>query len=88
MRRQNKMKIRRYRRKFFWLFAAAAVAALLFDEQVAALHVLATLAMSGLLIAVAFSNLEGRDAEMQAAIGKEESRNERRIRAQRKTLND
>ena len=78
MRRQNKMKLQRHRRKFFWLFAAAAVAALLFDEQVAALYVLATLAMSGLLIAVAFSNLEARDAEMQAAIGKEEPRNERR----------
>jgi hypothetical protein len=79
MRRQNKMKIqRRHRRKFFWLFAAAAVCALLFDEQVAILYVLATLAMSGLLIVVAFSNLEARDAEMQAAIGKEESRNERR----------
>ena len=73
------MKIqRRHRRKFFWLFAAAAVCALLFDEQVAILYVLATLAMSGLLIVVAFSNLEARDAEMQAAIGKEESRSERR----------
>ena len=62
------MKIqRRHRRKFFWLFAAAAVCALLFDEQVALLYVLATLAMCGLLIVVAFSNLEARDAEMQAA---------------------
>ena len=68
MRRQNKMKIqRRHRRKFFWLFAAAAVCALLFDEQVAVLYVVATLAMCGVLIVVAFSNLEARDAEMQAA---------------------
>jgi hypothetical protein len=72
MRRQNKMKIqRRRRRKFFWLFAAAAVCALLFDEQVAFLYVLSTLALCGLLIVVAFSNLEGRDAEMQAAVIKE-----------------
>ena len=68
MRRQNKMKLYRpLHSKFFWLFAAAAVCALLFDEQVAVLYVLATLAMSGLLLVVAFSNLEGRDAEMQAA---------------------
>jgi len=68
MRRQNKIKIqRRRRRKFFWLFAAAAVAALLFEEQVAVLYVLSTIAICGLLIVVAFSNLEARDAEMQAA---------------------
>ena len=72
MRRQNKIRIQRQRRrKFFWLFAAAAVSALLFDEQVAVLYVLATLAMCALLILVAFSNLEGRDAEIQAAIIKE-----------------
>jgi hypothetical protein len=68
MRRQNKIEIqRRRRRKFFWLFAAAAVSALLFAEQIAVLYVLATFAMCGLLILVAFSNLEARDAEMQAA---------------------
>jgi len=68
MRHQNKIRIqRRRRRKFFWLFAAAAVAALVFGEQVALLYVLSTLAMCGLLIVVAFSNLEARDAEMQAA---------------------
>jgi hypothetical protein len=67
MRRQNKMKIqRRGRRKLFWLFAALAVCALLFEEQVAVLYVLSTLAMCGLMIVVAFSNLEARDAEMQA----------------------
>ena len=59
--------------RFFWLFAAAAVVALLFDEQIAALYVLATLAMSGLLLVVAFSNLEARDAEMQAAAIREEA---------------
>jgi len=72
MRHQNKIRIqRRRRRKFFWLFAAAAVAALVFGEQVALLYVLSTLAMCGLLIVVAFSNLAARDAEMQAAVIKE-----------------
>ena len=66
------MKIqRRHRRKFFWLFAAAAVCALLFTEQVAVLYVLSTLAICGLMTVVAFSNLEARDAEMQAAAIKE-----------------
>lgn len=68
------MKIRRpLHSKFFWLLAAAAVVALLFDEQIAALYVLATLAMSGLLLVVAFSNLEARDAEMQAAAIREDA---------------
>ena len=71
MSRQNKLRLqRRRRRKFFWLFAALAVSALLFEEQVAVLFVLSTLAICGLLIVVAFSNLEARDVEMQAtAIG-------------------
>ena len=68
MRHQNKVKTqRRLRSKLFWLFAAAAVCALLFTEQVAVLYVLSTLATCALLIVVAFSNLEARDAEMQAA---------------------
>ena len=72
MRHQDKIRIqRRRRRKFFWLFAAAAVSALLFNDQVAVLYVVSTLAMCGLLIVVAFSNLEARDAEMQAAIIRE-----------------
>ena len=72
MRHQDKMKIkRRRRRQLFWLFAAAAVCALLFEEQVAVLYVLSTLAICGLMIVVAFSNLEARDAEMQAAAIKE-----------------
>jgi len=62
MRHQNKIKIqRRRRRKLFWLFAAFAVSALLFEEQVAGLYVLSTLAICGLIIAVAFSNLEASD---------------------------
>lgn len=68
MRYQNKIILkRRRRRKFFWLFVAAAVSALLFNEQAAVLYVLSTLAICGLLIVVAFSNLEARDAEMHAA---------------------
>ena len=66
MRHQNKIKIQRQRvRKLFWLFAAAAVCALLFEEQAAVLYV--ALATCGLLIVVAISNLEARDVEMQAA---------------------
>ena len=68
MTHQDKMIRRlRRRRKLFWLFAAAAVWALLFGEQVAVLYVLSTLAICGLMIVVAFSNLEARDAEMQTA---------------------
>jgi hypothetical protein len=68
MRHQDKIKIQRRRvRKLFWLFAAAAVCALLFEEQAAVLYVLSTLAICGLLMVVAFSNLEARDAEMQTA---------------------
>jgi hypothetical protein len=66
---------RRRRRKFLWLFAAAAVSALLFGEQVAVLYVLSTLALCGILIVVAFSNLEAKDAEMQAAAVREEADN-------------
>jgi positive regulator of sigma E activity len=58
---------RRHRRKLFWLFVAAAVGALLFHEQIAVLYVLSTLAICGLMIVVAFSNLEARDAVMQTA---------------------
>ena len=68
MRHQDKLKRQRRRRsKLFWLFAALAVCALLFEEQVAVIYVLSTLAICGLMIVVAFSNLEGRDAEMQTA---------------------
>lgn len=67
MRREN-IKIQRRRvRKLFWLFAAAAVCALLFEEQAAVLYVVSTLATCGLLIVVAISNLEARDAEMEPA---------------------
>jgi hypothetical protein len=72
MRRRNKIKKqRRSVRKLFWLFAAAGVFALLLAEQAAALYVLSTLAICGLLMVVAFSNLEARDAEMHAASLKE-----------------
>jgi hypothetical protein len=62
------MKIKRRRRRtLFWLLAALAVSALLFQEQVAVIYVLSTLVICGLMMVVAFSNLEARDAEMQTA---------------------
>jgi Ca2+/Na+ antiporter len=68
MRHQDKVEIkRRRRRKLFWLLAALAVCALLFEEQVAVLYILSTLAICGLMMVAAFSNLEARDAEMQTA---------------------
>ena len=68
MRHEEKIKIQRRRhRKLFWLFAAAAVCALLLQEQVAVLYVLSALAIGGLMTVLAFSNLQGRDAEMQTA---------------------
>ena len=68
MRHRDKVKKQRRRvRKLFWLFAAAAVLALLLGEQTAVLYVLSTLAVCGLMIVVAFSNLEARDAEMHTA---------------------
>lgn len=68
MRRENKIRIQRRRvRKLFWLFAAAAVGALLLGEQAAVLYVLSTVAIGGLMVVVAISNLEARDAEMQTA---------------------
>lgn len=69
MRLRNKIKIQRRRvRKLFWLFAAAAVCALLFGEQAAVLYVLATLATCGLLIVVAISNWKARDAARETAL--------------------
>jgi hypothetical protein len=69
MRHQDKIKLqRRRRRKLFWLFAAAAVCALLFEEQAAVLYVLSTFAICGLMMVLALSNLEARDAEMQTAV--------------------
>jgi len=65
--RQNKLKMQRRRRsKFFWLFMAAAMSALLYTEQAAALYVLSTLAICGLMLVVAFSNLEVRDPQKAA----------------------
>jgi hypothetical protein len=68
MRYESKIQTQRRRvRKLFWLFAAAAVGALLFQEQGAVLYVLLTLATCGLLIVSAISKLESRDAEMKTA---------------------
>ena len=68
MRHEDKMRMKRRRRStLFWLFAALAVSALLFAEQVAVLYVVSTVAICVLMLVVAFSNLEMRDAEMQTA---------------------
>lgn len=53
------------RGKLIWVFGAvASVSILLYLEQTALLYVLSTLAVCGLMLVVAFSDLEGRDKEM------------------------
>lgn len=52
------------RGKLIWVFGVVAlVSALLYLEQTALLYVLSTLAVCGLMLVVAFSDLEGRDKE-------------------------
>lgn len=56
---------KRRRSSLIWVLSAVAfVSALLYWEQTALLYVLSTLAMCGLLLVVAFSDLEGRDKEL------------------------
>jgi hypothetical protein len=51
---------------FFWIAGTVAlVIGLLYREQVALLYILSTLAMCALLMVVAFSDLKGKDAELQ-----------------------
>ena len=67
MRRNNKRRIRSARRyrKLLWIFGGTfTVWALLYWEHAGLLFVLSTLATCGLLLVVAFSNLEARDKEM------------------------
>lgn len=53
------------RGRLIWVFGAvASVSALLYLEQTALLYVLSTLAVCGLMLVVAFSDLEGRDKEL------------------------
>lgn len=53
------------RGKLIWVFGAvASVSALLYLEQIALLYVLSTLAVCGLMLVVAFSDLKGRDKEL------------------------
>jgi hypothetical protein len=63
-------KRRSWRRStYIWMLSAlAAVSALLYWEQTALLYVLSTLAMCILLIVVAFSDLEGRDSELNKQV--------------------
>ncbi|HWT02737.1 MAG TPA: hypothetical protein VN256_20990 [Pyrinomonadaceae bacterium] len=51
----------RRRRTFTW---TAGVSALLYWEQAALLYLLSTLAMCALLLVVAFSDLEGKEVEL------------------------
>jgi len=53
--------------------AVALVAALIYWEQTALLYVLSTLAMCGLLLVVAFSDLRGRDKELMKATQQEKT---------------
>ena len=78
---QNKLKLQTRRvRRYFWLFAAAAVSALLFEKQAAVLFVLWTLTIFGLLIVEVFLYLEAKDAEVQAvAIGEYAQSNEYKL---------
>ena len=56
------------RRRFAWIFGASAtVIELLYWEQTAVLYILSTLALCGLMLVVAFSNLEARDKELHKA---------------------
>ena len=53
------------RRTFVWAGGAVVfVSAMLYWEQTALIYVLSTLAITGLLLVVAFSDLEGRDREL------------------------
>lgn len=53
------------RGKLIWVFGAvASVSILLYLEQTALLYVLSTLVVCGLMLVVAFSDLEGRDKEL------------------------
>jgi hypothetical protein len=72
--RNSKARIPTIRRhsKFAWLFGATAtLCALLYWEQTALLYLLSTLAMCGLLLIVAFSNLEDRDEELNDVTSEE-----------------
>jgi hypothetical protein len=63
--RKSRISFKRRYRKFAWIFGSSAIViALLYWEQTAVLYVLSTLAMSALLLVVAFSNLEARDKEL------------------------
>ena len=67
MRRNNKRRIHtaRRHRKLLWIFGGTfTICALLYWEQAGLLFVLSTLAICGLLLVVAFSNLEARDKEI------------------------
>jgi len=56
---------RRPGKKYIWMLSAlAAVSALLYWEQTAVLYVVSTLLVTGLLLVVAFADLETRDRDL------------------------
>ncbi|HYG09645.1 MAG TPA: hypothetical protein VD835_06705 [Pyrinomonadaceae bacterium] len=68
MARRNKIGGTR-RRTFIWTGGAVVfVSAMLYWEQTALIYVLSTLAITSLLLVVAFSDLEGRDRELSAEL--------------------
>jgi len=57
-----------------WMLSVlAAVAALLYWEQAAMLFVISTLAVSILLLVVAFADLEGRDRELNKQVNADQT---------------
>jgi hypothetical protein len=65
---------KRRRRGLIWVSGAVAfVSALLYWEQTALLYVLSTLAMCGLLLVVAFSDLKGSGKELTEVTGQGET---------------
>lgn len=68
MARRNKIGGTR-RRAVIWTGGAVVfVSAMLYWEQTALIYVFSTLAIAGLLLVVAFSDLEGRDRELSAEL--------------------
>ncbi|MGH9907877.1 MAG: hypothetical protein ACRD8U_20095 [Pyrinomonadaceae bacterium] len=57
------------RNTYLWMLSAlVVVSALIYWEQTALLYALSTLAMCVLLVVVAFSDLEGRDRELNQPV--------------------
>jgi hypothetical protein len=63
------------RNNYIWMLSAlVVVSALIYWEQTALLYALSTLAMCVLLVVVAFSDLEGRDRELNQPVESDRTR--------------